>query len=302
MLTFLGIGAQTCGTPWLDANLRRHPGLYMPEGPPDGPSDGPSDGPKDLHFWDRHRHRGLDWYRGHFAANTDGRPAGEITATYAGLEPAVIHAMHETLPDIRIVYLIRNPVRRAWSSARIALARAEMTLEDASDAWFIDHFHSRASSVQSDYEHCLRRWTGVYPRDHIHVELFDDVLADPRGVLKRCARHIGIDPRPFDDMPDETLADASTHGPGDSIRPSLHAHLVAHFTPRIRAFEDYLGRDLSVWHRQNGLLPATPRRGAKGAGRTATRPGLLAWFRRAVAANDPETPGGSPPRPDRDDS
>ncbi len=280
MLTFLGIGAQKCGTTWLYENLRRHPGLFMPGDV------------KELHYWDQHRRHGLDWYRGHFTANTEGRPAGEITPAYAILDPAVIHDVRDTFPDIKILYLVRNPVRRAWSSALMALKRAEMTLDDASDAWFIDHFHSKGSRQRSDYETCLRHWATVFQRERIHVELFDDIKADPRGVLKRCARHIGVDPGFFDGIPDDTLAEAHFPGSGDTIRPSLHAHLVAHFTPRIRALEDYLGRDLSAWHRQNGLLPATSGNGAKGAGRGATRPGLLAWLRRAVAANDPDSPSG----------
>jgi len=285
MLTFLGIGAQKCGTTWLYFNLRPHPEVYLP---PEV---------KELHFWDRHRDKGLDWYRTHFAANTDNRPAGEITPAYAILEPSVIHDVRATCPDIKIFYMIRNPVRRAWSSALMALERAEMTLDDASDAWFIDHFHSVGSSQRSDYETCLRHWEEVFPRDRIHVELFDDILSDPRGVLKRCARHIGVDPAFFDTVPDETLSEPHFPGPGDIIRPSLHAHLVAHFTPRIRALEAYLDRDLSVWHRDNGLLPALPPASSKGFRRGTPRQGLLAWLRRAVAANDPGSPSSPTDHP-----
>lgn len=267
MLTFLGIGAQKSGTTWLYFNLIRHPDLYLP------------DGVKELHYWDANFHRGFEWYQAFFAANTAGRAAGEITPAYAILEPEKIRDVHAHFPDLKLIYLMRNPVHRAWSGAQMALGRAEMTMDDASDAWFIDHFHSRGSQRRGDYEGCLRAWQEVYPADRFLVMLFDDIQADPRGVLKRCAAHIGVDPGFFDTLSEEELRQAHFPGPGHSIRPSLHAHLVAHYTPKIRSLEAFLGRDLSLWHRQNGLLPAEP----PPTPADAERPGLLTRLKAALA-------------------
>ena len=49
-LHFLGIGAQKAGTTWLFEKLREHPSLSFPGG-------------KEVHFWDTHSDRGLNWYR-----------------------------------------------------------------------------------------------------------------------------------------------------------------------------------------------------------------------------------------------
>ena len=151
-LDFLGIGAQKCGTSWCHENLRRHPNIFLPE-------------QKELHFWDTGQHD-LRWYRSFFQHKPKGAKAGEITPAYAILPTDVIRAIRTALPEIRLVYLIRNPMDRAWSSALMALNRAELTIDEASDQWFVDHFRSRGSLRRGDYETCLRNWRSVYSADH----------------------------------------------------------------------------------------------------------------------------------------
>ncbi len=48
----------------------------------------------------------------------EGSKAGEITPAYAILPVEVIREIRREFPDIRLIYLIRNPMDRAWSSAR----------------------------------------------------------------------------------------------------------------------------------------------------------------------------------------
>lgn len=244
MLDFLGIGAQKAGTTWLYFNLIKHPGVFLTA-------------EKELHFWDRHRDRGLDWYREQFAAVPADCKAGEITPAYGILEPSVIAEVRREFPGIRLIYLMRNPIERAWSSALMALPRAEMTVEEASDTWFIDHFNAAGSIRRGDYESCLRAWRAEFPADSIHVELFDDILADPRAVLKRCATHIGVDPTVFDGFNDTDLSAPHNSGPGHPLRPTLRRYLNLLYRPKIERLARYVGRDLSAW--LEPVPPPTPR-------------------------------------------
>jgi hypothetical protein len=234
MADFLGIGAQKSGTTWLYFNLKRHPGIFLTA-------------EKELHYWDRHRDRGLDWYRAQFAPAPPGTRAGEITPAYAILEPAVVAELQAAFPAARLIYLIRNPIERAWSSALMALPRAEMSFEEASDTWFIDHFNAAGSVRRGDYEACLRTWHRFYDREAILVLTFDEILADPRGVLRRCLTHIGADPAPCDGWSDQELRAPYNIGPGHAIRPTLRRYLEEMYHPKIESLAGYLGRDLSVW-------------------------------------------------------
>ena len=234
MLSFLGIGAQKAGTTWLYFNLKKHPELFLTD-------------EKELHFWDWHRSRGLDWYRAQFAQAPAGRPAGEITPAYSILPPETIDEIRAEFPDVRLIYLIRNPIERAWSSALMALPRAELTIDEASDAWFIDHFHSAGSLRRGDYETCLRNWHARFPEAQIHVETFDDILHDPRGVLRRCCAHIGAEAGVYDALPEEDLRAPHNVGLGHPLRPTLRRYLDELYRPRIERLASYIGRDLSGW-------------------------------------------------------
>ena len=235
-LDFLGIGAQKSGTTWLYENLRRHPGIFLREG-------------KEIHFWDVRRDRGLEWYRSLFVNKPEGSKAGEITPAYAILPMEVIREIWTEFPNIRLIYLIRNPMDRAWSSALMALGRAEMTIDEASDQWFLDHFRSQGSLRRGDYETCLRNWRSVYPDDSILVVLFEEIQQAPLAVLRRVAAHIGIDPSFFATVPMSALKEPVFAGLKHAIRPSPAAALAEIYAPKIERLARYLGRDLSHWRR-----------------------------------------------------
>jgi hypothetical protein len=231
MLDFLGIGAQKCGTSWLHRQLSQHPDIYMPPR-------------KELHYWDQNRSRGREWYDRQFKNATAEQKRGEITPAYAILPVDVIRDIRRDFPNIRMVYLLRDPVERAWSSALMALGRAEMKIEEASDQWFIDHFLSEGSRHRGDYETCLRNWSSVFGSSRVRVLLLDDVKADPCSALDSCFDHIGVAPRAghIAGVREKVFA-----GSGHPIRPSLRAFLVEMYRPKVEPLEQLLGRDLSAW-------------------------------------------------------
>src|SRR5665647_1032714 len=139
-LNFLGIGAQKCGTTWLYETLSRHPKIAFPGG-------------KEVHYWDNPQARSVSWYIDPFA--NDNLVNGDITPAYGILAPETIQQIHALLPELRLIYLVRDPIERAWSSAKMALGRAEMTLDEASDQWFMDHFSSMGSLARGNYETCI---------------------------------------------------------------------------------------------------------------------------------------------------
>ncbi len=231
---FLGIGAQKAGTTWIHAQLSRHPGVWLPT-------------EKELHYWDRLKDQGLDWYATFFQPAPAGSRAGEITPSYAILPDPVIAEIRAAIPDAKLIYSVRNPVERAWSSALMALARAEMTLADASDQWFIDHFMSHGSRARGDYEACLRAWLAHYPREAVEIVRFDDIAREPRAVLARLAGHLGLDPTPFAAIDDAALVERVNAGPGEVCPPHLAAFLAEYYAPKVRSMERFLGWDLRDW-------------------------------------------------------
>ncbi len=227
MLSFLGIGAQKAGTTWLYELMRLHPQIAFPLG-------------KEAHFWTT-PHSVTNQTRYLKAFDLCGVKAGEITPAYALLDTDTIRRIHEISPELRVLYILRDPMDRAWSSALMALRRAEMSIDEASDQWFIDHFRSSGSRARGDYQTTLARWRAVFPTDALLVLAYSQIATDPRALLSSVALHLGIAPDPFLALPEETLRQRVFAGQGVPIRDSLVPALEQLYRAQMRSLLAYLG-------------------------------------------------------------
>lgn len=225
MLDFLGIGAQKAGTTWLYENLRHHPQIAFPGG-------------KEIHYWDlAENDDGLPAYLSLFETPSDpqhpSQRRGEITPAYGFLPQERIKAIRAINPALRVFYLLRNPIERAWSGALMALHRAEMTIDEASDQWFIDHFQSKGSLARGDYATCIDNWLAVFPREQLLILPFERIGVDSAGLLQACCRHLGVEADFF--APDAgNIINQKVHaGLGHPIRPSLMPVLQALYQEKI---------------------------------------------------------------------
>ena len=121
MRNFLGIGAQKAGTSWLYEMLKLHPGVTLPA-------------VKEIHFWDMQCEKGVEWYAALFENDGAQQKQGEITPAYSVLPVEVSREIHAFSPRLRVIYVTRKPIERAWSAALVALAMSEMTTDEAPDA------------------------------------------------------------------------------------------------------------------------------------------------------------------------
>ncbi|HRX60766.1 MAG TPA: sulfotransferase [Candidatus Competibacter sp.] len=233
MFSFLGIGAQKAGTTWLYEQISHHPQLAFPLG-------------KEAHFWDRsHDKSAIADYLSRFADVA--AIAGEITPSYAALPSSVVQEIHACNPQLRLIYLIRNPIDRAWSSALMALQRAQMTIDEASDAWFSDHFHSAASLKRGDYQACLQTWRTIFPNEQLLILRFEQIITEPELLLNRCFQHLGVAPVDPEQLRQQGCHEPVFTGPGHRLRSTLKPVLWALYQERIRQLAQYLGMDLSAW-------------------------------------------------------
>ncbi|MDZ5650782.1 sulfotransferase [Nitrospirillum sp. BR 11828] len=231
---FLGIGAQKSGTTWIYENLSCHPHVRFPGG-------------KEIHFWNARRDLGVTWWLDQFGPRQPGLRSGEITPAYATVDTDTIHAIHELCPDLRLFYVLRNPIDRAWSAARMAVLRAEMTLDEASEHWFLDHFRSAGSRRRGAYGEAIQRWRSVFPAEQLMVALFDDLQAQPRAFLSRLCGHIGIEAGFYEAVPEEALRRAVFTGPSAPLPPPLRRALIDQYGEAVETLGHLLRIDLSHW-------------------------------------------------------
>jgi hypothetical protein len=233
VLNFLGIGAQKCGTTWLYELLSLHPSIRFPAG-------------KEIHFWDGHRDRGIEWYSSLFPDQPGSAVAGEITPAYAILPPDTIGEIRRAFPAVRLIYLLRNPVERAWSAALMAMHRAELQIDEVSDQWFIDHFESRGSRSRGDYEACIRNWRAAFSCEQLELIRYETIRERPLDVYRRCCAHLGVEPHDTEQIRAQAQRIVFA-GPGDPIRPALRRYLCDRYRRQVESLSHHLAMDLSAW-------------------------------------------------------
>jgi hypothetical protein len=109
---------------------------------------------KEVCFFDRRYNMGLDWYASHFALHDDSALLGESSHTYWSA-PDAPSRICATIPNVKLVLLIRDRVERAWS-AFLHLWKGGRIGSDASFEEAADRF----PDVLEDghYGHYVQRW------------------------------------------------------------------------------------------------------------------------------------------------
>ena len=175
---FIYLGPEKSGTSWLHGTLSRHPQVYLTPA-------------KDLFFFNRFYDRGLDWYREQFAAADSQPVVGEIAHRYL-TDPTALERMRRDLGEIKLMTTVRDPVDRAWSgylyyrkhgvhsgSFREALADKEQLLNSGR------------------YATAIGRVLQHFPKDALHVAVFDDLELDSQRFLDGVTGFLGVDAMPL---------------------------------------------------------------------------------------------------------
>jgi len=100
---FIGVGSQRAGTTWLYNCLKEHPQIFLTK-------------KKELHFFDLNFNYNYEDYLHHFDTEEarQAKAIGEITPNYYQY-PQALDRIAEFDSEIKIIYIVRNPIERAFS-------------------------------------------------------------------------------------------------------------------------------------------------------------------------------------------
>jgi Sulfotransferase family len=231
---FLGIGAQKSGTTWLSHNLQLHPGIWMPRLKELHYFDERIDDPRNPFFrlygkikgegntdrrWRRQLKGRLRHHREHFSREEflwdlkyyagaagdgwyaslfgpgGGKVAGEVTPAYATLEPEMVARVYDRMPEAKIIFLMRNPVERAWSQLAMRFARSKKRdVGTVTRKELRRNFEREGSKQRTDYLRTLGNWSSFYPREQIFVGFLEDIHFFPERLLGSVYAFLGVDP------------------------------------------------------------------------------------------------------------
>ncbi|MGZ8191632.1 MAG: sulfotransferase domain-containing protein [Methylococcaceae bacterium] len=224
---FLVIGAQKSGTAWLFQNFKTHPQIWMPpekeihffDFPPLIPFyfllfaperairhwaknrmirdyrkvlDGEQTAAWNIRYYLFFRTRG--WYKSLFTPDIT-QISGEITPRYSIISEKSIAKVHDLNPDIKIIYLLRNPIDRMWSDvAMYHSARfGHQGLHTVNEQDIVKFLQDPRHLISSHYLKNLQRWEKFYPSAQIFVGFFEQLSDTPKELLQSIYQFLEID-------------------------------------------------------------------------------------------------------------
>lgn len=221
---FVCVGAQKAGTTWLMKMLARHRDIFVTPVKEIHYFDhiaGITDHLRDSRRRSRHRkyyqrlltqwHRWAElsaqrgWYRAYmgrelddawyaslFAQRGDRRVAGEATPEYAIIGTEGFRHMARLAPRARLVYIMRNPVTRAWSQILHQCRSNRLDAARMSVAELTAIADSPRFRALADYISTLDAMEAVFPKDQIRLGFYEDIHADRDAALEEICRFLGV--------------------------------------------------------------------------------------------------------------
>jgi Sulfotransferase domain len=261
--SFLIIGAQRAGTTSLFSYLERHPDVAVPASGRESVRWN-----KELQFFNDRYSRGLTWYRSFFPTSAARRLArsrghdllaGEASPSYL-FDPVVPGRVAESIPDVRLIVLLRDPIERAYSHYQhmrrlrvesrsfeeavaleeTRLSRTEKRPGDPPVKRRRRRRHRRhfAYLTRGVYADQLERWFEHFPREQLLVLRTDDLLAKPADVYAETLAFLGL--RPWD-LKEFVPQNRASYAP---IDPDLRSKLESYFAEPNARLAKLLGMDL----------------------------------------------------------
>jgi hypothetical protein len=248
---FLIIGAQRAGTTSLYKYLAQHPAV------------GPVVLTKGAHYFDTNFDKGLGWYRAHFPtrwrAGVVERRLGVPMQTGEGSPYYVFHPLvpprvAQTLPGVKLILMVRDPVERAYSQYQHELARGfedvsfeeaidlepsrlagerERMLEDPSYHSFHHQHHSYLA--RGRYMEQIRTWLEHVDPDRLLTVRMEAFFSHPERGFAEVLRFLGLPewrPPAFERYNARRYA---------QLDPAMRRRLVDHFSEPNRELRRYLG-------------------------------------------------------------
>jgi hypothetical protein len=253
---FLVIGTKRGGTTSLWNWLLNHPDV--------APMVPRAQQIKSPHYFDVHWNRGPAWYRSHFptAARLDAtarrsgvRPLCGEASPYYMFHPAAAQRVAVTVPSVKLLVLLREPVARAYSNywerrgsgreplptfeAAIAAEPArldgerERLLRDP--GYYSAHHDDHSYLARGRYVEHLADWLDLFPRQQLLIMPSEHLYRDPAEAFRQVTGFLGLPDRPLVRM------DHHNRLPVPPLDPATRERLLEYYAPWNARLAERLG-------------------------------------------------------------
>ncbi|MCX6251661.1 MAG: sulfotransferase domain-containing protein [Bacteroidetes bacterium] len=240
-VSFLIVGAQKSGTSALSYFLTHHPNIFIPP-------------QKELHFFDNekiYKTTQVDYnqYHDYFQPKEQQIIMGEATPIYMYWKPAA-RRIHEYNPDMKLIYILRNPIDRAYSNYVMEIKRNQEFLPFKLALFFEPIRRLLAFPLQTRtysycnrgfYTKCIKRMLNFFPSSQMLFLKTEDLLLDHLQTLKKIFE--------FLEIPEYDNIEQKTIFPNDYLPMKKFDRQVLRkiYLKEIEELERMLSWDLSDW-------------------------------------------------------
>ena len=132
------------------------------------------------------------WYLSLFE-NRPSRVRGEITPAYCMLDMEDVQRVHALLPEVKILYTLRDPVERSWSQIRFGMGRRGLAINEQAMPEIQRRTNSLSQQLTGDYVGTLKKWRAVYPAERMFILFQDQIEREPEQLTHSLYRVLGVD-------------------------------------------------------------------------------------------------------------
>lgn len=211
---FLCVGAQKAGTTWLFEQLNWHEDFWMPPLKEVNYFDHMSRSrhpersarsnlrlrdERDRRFLDAmenlcaQQHMDLDLYAQLFAPKGP-LLSGDVSPAYCIVPEEIISRIVDRFPELKVVFLARDPVERAWSDLSMAVQYGGVRSFDTNDTAAVMRNLFHPDMITRSFQSAIvGRWERHFADDRFRVYFFDDLQSDPEQTRRKIVRFLGGD-------------------------------------------------------------------------------------------------------------
>lgn len=231
---FLIIGAQKGGTTWLYETLRNLDGVFFPT------LTGKHD-PSEVRYFDERLFYPLTWYSNLYKGH-ENEIKGDKTPKYYLLSKPQIKFIYSLIPHVNIIFILRNPVERAWSQAIMNLKKFHQKDVRTDKASYIKFL--TANLPMGYYSQYIKNWLAIFPSEQFKILLYDDLKKDPYSFLQdvACFLKLKLKEPIYIDVNKKVNENPKMEMPND-----IHNMLLKEFQDEIIFLKKTFNLDVSHW-------------------------------------------------------
>jgi hypothetical protein len=268
---FLCIGAQKSGTSWLYQQLHLHPDFWMPP-------------LKELHYFDQLGHArlfvpprkeddrdlrfleamkklsdepfiDLEGYAQLFELKGS-LISGDITPAYSTLNEEIISRIVRRFPELKVIFLARDPVERALSQLSMNVhLEVSKPFNVANTDEVIQQLLHPGVLLRSHPSTIVARWRRYVHPDQFRVYFFEELEQAPAALFSSIVRFLGGDPG-------KTRARLNGKNKANSkeklqFSDQVRCDVARFFEPELKACAAELGGPATAWPARYGLSVLT---------------------------------------------